>query len=47
MLVVGGDREHGLGAGLEQDIVDHGLVMVGDLGDRAWQGEDQVEVTDG
>jgi len=46
MLGVGGDGEHGLGAGLEQQIVDHPLVLIGDVGDRLWQGEDQVEVAD-
>ena len=35
MLGIGGDRERGLGRGLEQQIVDHGLVLVGDVGDRA------------
>jgi hypothetical protein len=30
---VGGDRDQGLGRGLEQQIVDDGLVLVGDVGD--------------
>ena len=34
MLGVGGDRERGLGRRLEQQIVDHGLVLIGDIGDR-------------
>ena len=32
---IGGDGEHGLGGGLEQDAVDHLLVLPGDVGDRA------------
>ena len=47
MLGVGGDRQHGLGVGLEQQAVDHPLVLVGNIGDCAWQGEDEVEVADG
>ena len=31
---IGGDGEHGVGRGLEQQVVDHGLVLVGDVGDR-------------
>ena len=46
MFWIGGDGEHGLGAGLEQQIVDHPLVLIGDVGDRLRQGEDQVEVAD-
>jgi hypothetical protein len=30
MLRIGGDRQHGLGRDLEQEIVDDGLVLVGD-----------------
>ena len=44
MLGVGGDGDQGLGGGLQQNIVDHGLVLVGDVGDRSWQGEDDVEI---
>jgi hypothetical protein len=33
MLRIGGDRQHGLGRDLEQQVVDHGLVLVGDVGD--------------
>jgi hypothetical protein len=34
----------GLGRGLEQEIVDYRLVLVGDIGDGRWQREDHVEV---
>ena len=44
MLGVGRDRERRLGRCLEQQIVDHGLVLVGDVGDRRRQREDDVEV---
>ncbi len=47
MLGIGGDGEHGLGAGLEQQVIDHSLVLIGDIGDRRRQGEDQVEVGHG
>ena len=47
MLGVGGDREHGLGRGLEQQVVDHRLVLVGDVADRRRQREDDVEVGHG
>ena len=33
-----------LGRGLEQDVVDHGLVLVGDVGDRRRQREHDVVV---
>ncbi len=44
MLRVGGDGEQRLGAGFEQDVVNHRLVLVGDVGDRGRQGEHDVEV---
>jgi hypothetical protein len=44
MLRVGGDCQHGLGRDLEQEIVDHGLVLVGDVGDRRRQREHHVIV---
>ena len=43
-LGIGRDREHGLGRCLEQQVVDHGLVLVGDVGDRRRQREHDVEV---
>ena len=44
MLGVGRDGEHRLRRGLEQEIVDHRLVLVGDVADRRRQREDDVEV---
>ncbi len=44
MLGIGGDGAQRLGRGAEQDGVDDGLVLEGDLGDRRRQGEDDVEV---
>src|SRR5215831_4689363 len=44
VLGIGRDGDHGLGRGLEQDVVDHGLVVVGDVGDLGRQREDDVEV---
>ena len=46
MFGIGGNGEHRLGARLEQEIVDHALVLVGDGGDRAGEREDEVEVAD-
>jgi len=37
----------GLGAGPEQQTVDHALVLIGDVGDLAGEGKDQVEIADG
>ena len=47
MLGVGSDGEHGLGRGLEQGVVDHRLVLVGDVADLCRQREDDVEVGHG
>lgn len=44
MLGIGRDCQHGLGRDLEQEIVDHRLVLVGDIGDGSRQREHQVEV---
>jgi hypothetical protein len=46
-LTRGGDRDQRLGRGLEQDAVDHGLVVVGNVGDRRRQREDDVVVGHG
>ena len=44
MLGVGGDRDQRLGRGLEQEIIDHRLVLVGDVGNGRRQREHHVEV---
>src|SRR5712672_2235112 len=46
VLRVGRDGEHRLRRGLEQQIIDHGLVLVGDVANRRRQREDDVEVGD-
>ena len=47
MLGIGGDSERGVGRRFEQEIVDHGFVLVGDVGDRRRQREHHVEVRHG
>ena len=47
MLGIGCDRQHGLGRGFEQQVVDDRLVLVGDIGDRSRQCEHDVKVADG
>jgi hypothetical protein len=42
VLWIGGDGDERLGGGLEQDVVDHGLVLVGDVGDQRRQCEDHM-----
>jgi hypothetical protein len=42
MLGIGGDRRQRLGGGLEQEVVDGGLVVEGDGADRGRQAEDDV-----
>src|SRR5215471_17259447 len=44
MLGVSRDREHRLGGRPEQEIVNHRLVLIGDIADWRWQCEDHVEV---
>src|SRR5215831_6399949 len=44
MLEIRRDREHRLCRGREQEIVDHGLVVVGDVADRRRQREDDMEI---
>jgi hypothetical protein len=44
VLGVGGDGEQGFGGSRKQQAVDHRLVVIGDLPDRCWQGEDHVVV---
>ncbi len=47
MLGIGGDGEQGLTGGLEQDVIDHGLVVIGDIADGSRQGEHDMVVLDG
>ena len=44
VLRIGGDGQQRLGGDVEQQAVDHGLVLVGDVGDRRRQREDHVVV---
>jgi hypothetical protein len=44
VLWVGRDSSQGLGRGLEQQIVDDGLVLVGDIGDCRRQSEHHMIV---
>jgi hypothetical protein len=44
---IGGDGERGLGGSLKQDAIDHPLVLIGNVGDLRWQGEDQMVVGHG
>ena len=41
-LGVSGDGEQGLGSGLEQQVIDHGLVLISDVADRCRQGEYKI-----
>ena len=43
-LRISGDGEQGLGRGLEQQIVDHRLVLVSDVADRCRQGKHEMVV---
>ena len=47
VLGVGGDGVQGLGCGLEHEIVDHGLVLPGDVGDLGGDSEHDVVILDG
>jgi hypothetical protein len=46
VLGIGRDGDQGLSRSLEQDVVDHRLVVVGDVSDLGWQREHDVEVRD-
>ena len=41
---VGRDGNQGLGGGFEQQIIDDRPVLIGDVGDRPRQGEDDMEI---
>jgi hypothetical protein len=45
-LGIGGDRQGGFDRRREQQTIDRGFVLVGDVGDRTRQREDEVEVAD-
>ncbi len=44
--IIGGDRVQGSGHGLEEQVVDDGLILQGQPGDGFRQGEEDVEVDD-
>src|ERR1700756_4656629 len=44
VLGVGGDDDQRLGGGFEQQVIDDGLILISDVGDRSRQGEDDMEV---
>ena len=44
VLGVGCDGDQGLGGGFEQQAIDDGLVLIGDVGDWCRQTEDDVEI---
>src|SRR6202171_6403139 len=46
MLGVGGDGEQSLGSNVEQQAIDHGLVLIGEVGDRRRQRKDHMVVLD-
>jgi hypothetical protein len=46
VLGIAGDRQHSLRRRPEQQIVEHSLVLISDVGDLGGQREDDVEVTD-
>ena len=47
VLGIGGDGAQGLRVGAERDVVDDGLVLIGDGSDLLRHGEDDVEIFDG
>lgn len=47
MLFVSGNGEQGLRSDLEQEVIDHVLVLVGDRPKRIGHGEHDMEVRDG
>ena len=47
VLGVGGDGDQGLGGDFEQQVIDDRLVLIGDVGDRSRQGEDNMEIGHG
>jgi hypothetical protein len=47
MLWIVADCDGRLGSGLEQQVIDHPLILVGDIGDRRRHRVDYMEVLDG
>jgi hypothetical protein len=47
VLGVGRDGNQGLGGDFEQQVIDDCLVLIGDVGDRSRQGEDDVVIGHG
>lgn len=47
MVGIGGDGVQGFTGGLEQDVINHGLVVIVDLIDGSRQGEHDVVLLDG
>ena len=47
VLGVGRDRDQGLGGNFQQQVIDDRLVVIGDVGDRPRQGEDDMEIGHG
>jgi hypothetical protein len=47
VLGVGRDGDQGLGGDFEQQVIDDRLVLVGDVGDRSRQTEDDMEIRHG
>jgi hypothetical protein len=46
VLGIGGDGQHRIRGGAEQQVIDHRLVLPGDVGDLGRHGEHDVEVAD-
>jgi hypothetical protein len=46
VLGIGGDGQHRVRSGAEQQVIDHRLVLPGDVGDLGRHGEHDVEVAD-
>ena len=47
VLGVGGDLDHSVRAGPHQQIVDLAFVLMRNIGNGFWQGEDEVEIPHG
>ena len=47
VLGIGGDGDQGLGRDFEQQVIDDRLVLIGNVGDRSRQCEDDMEIRHG